>query len=267
MSNRIIKAGQARFIEEEWPKEPLKIGDGEEFTEETDHQDRQDLQADSLRQAIEEAKRAHEREFKAAYEELMSAAQDEAALRLEDARGEASSMLIEAKMQCDGIRQEAYDEGFAEGKTQAEQETRDILRTAQADVQAVLEQAEQERLAVIEETKPGMYRLALDIAEKILKYELDENHEAYMGILSSAMDHVRTEGTVTLHVNVAEFTRYFGGQDKAKLRTAEGMVSADVTADPSVEPGGCLIETDSGVVDASAGVQLEQIGQSLGLSS
>ncbi|MCL2030533.1 MAG: FliH/SctL family protein [Oscillospiraceae bacterium] len=258
----MIKAGRARLVDPAAGEPRDGSGTGEAFPGEAD---RSDLQADGLRAAIEESRRAHEEELKAAYEELIAAAQDEAALRLEDARGEASGMISEARTQSGDIRREASETGYAEGMARAEEETREILRRAEADVKAVLEEAERERLRIAEETRPEMYRLALDIAEKILKYELNENHEAYMGILSGAIDRVRTEGTVTLHVNVAEFTRYFGGQEKARLRTAEGMISADVTADPSVEPGGCLIETDSGIVDASIGVQLEQIGQSLGL--
>ena len=260
--SRVIKAERARLIGPEGEDDIRLDGDWD-----GDAEERSDLQADSLRQAMEDSKSQREEEYKAAYDELIAAAQDEVALRLEDARREAQALLSEAQALAEKIHQEARDSGFAEGKAAAETELREIVSRAERETDAALARAEQELLRVAAETEPNMYRLALDIAEKILKYELDENHDAFMNILAGAMDRVRTEGPVQLHVNAQEFKRQFSGQEKAKLRTSEGMVSADITVDPSVEPGGCLIETDSGVVDASVGVQLGQIAQSLGFGN
>lgn len=266
--SRVIKAGQVRFVEAESSERHKKnaglvLGETMEDTPKDIPQD----QAENLRTAMQEARQQQDEEFKAAYDELIAAAQDEVALRLEDAQNEAQTIVREAKIQSEEIRHNAFETGLSEGRRKAEQEAQDFLERARTEADATVRQAEQERQKVISETEPMMYRLALDIAEKILKYELNANEDAYMGILGNAINHVRTEGTVTLHVNAAEYSRFFGNQDKTKLRTDEGMVAADVVVDPSVEPGGCLIETDSGVVDASVGVQLEQIAQGLGFES
>jgi flagellar assembly protein FliH len=224
-----------------------------------------DLQAESLKRAMEAAKQQQETEMRAAYDELITTAQDEVSMLLEDARAEVQTKLREAQLQSEEIRHKAYETGLNEGYERAGAETADILRKAQEEADSVLAKAEAERQRIIDETQPKMYRLALDIAEKILKYELEANSEAYMGILTAAMNRVKTEGQVTLRVNTAEYLRFFNGRSRFKLRTEEGTVDAEVITDPSVEPGGVLIETDSGVVDASVAAQLEQITQGLGV--
>ncbi len=213
----------------------------------------------------EEMERQVRQEYETAYGELLLAAQDEAAMILADARKEAGKTLAEARRQVESLRQEAYDEGFEQGLDAAKKTTEDILRKADEDAQELLESARGERDAMLDEMEPKILHLALEVAEKIMRYELDHNDGAYMTILTAALGAIKAESNVILRVNPAEYVRYFNSRDSAKIRTANGNLTAQVMIDSSVETGGCLIETDSGVIDCGLSAQIAQIENGLGL--
>ena len=271
---RVIKADQVRFVEREpsWENNQCLVreqleGDsapGLDANEGRLVREAED-QAGSLRRAMEQSKR--EQEMQLAYDELITAAQEEVALILEDARREAAALLQAAEEQGETLRAEAMEVGLAEGHALARQEAQELLDTAQAQSRAALEQTEQERLLYLEQNRQDILRLSLDMAERILKYELDSNHEAYLSILDHAMNQIKVEGRVTVHVNAAEFVSHFDSREKAKLTTENGTVSVDVVVDPAVEPGACLIETESGILEAGADVQLEQMALAMGLEA
>jgi flagellar assembly protein FliH len=201
----------------------------------------------------------------AAYDELLVAAQEEVAHILADAREQAARELERARDEAERMRGGAVSEGFNQGRQDARLEVADILEQARARAQDVMTKAEQERREIIAAAEPKLYNLALDIAEKILRIELDRSDEAYMSLLGAALSRVKADGTVTVRVGAEDFTRYFDSKDKARLQTDTGIVEADVRVDLSVESGGCLIETESGVVDATVTTQIAQIAKGLGI--
>ena len=207
-----------------------------------------------------------EADFQAAYAELISAAQDEVGLMLQDAREEALTLVRETERQAEAIRETARTEGRREGLAQAARETEDILRDGQNQIDALLAKGAQEHTALLDGMEPRIYGLALEIAEKILQLELDRNDEAFMSMLHNALENVRAESSVTLRVNLREYERFFG-ERQIKLYTSRGQMDAEVVIDPLVEQDGLMIETESGTIDAGAKAQLEQIRAGLGFEN
>ncbi len=204
-------------------------------------------------------------DIQAAYDELIAAAQDEVSAMLRDARDEAQIILKDAERQADDVRQNGYEEGYRLGLQQAQTDTEEILARAERDAADLMTQAQTEKENMLREMEPKLLRLSLDVAEKILHRELEEDDSAYMSILSNALGAVKAESKVTLRVNPSDYVRYFNSRENAKIRTANGNVTAQVMIDSSVGSGGCLIETDSGAIDSSPSAQISQIANSLGV--
>jgi flagellar assembly protein FliH len=139
------------------------------------------------------------------------------------------------------------------------------LEKAQEEADSVLAEARRLALEKVDSIEPKLAKLSLDIAEKVLRYELERNDEAFMSILTHALDQVRDEDHITLRVNTAEYSRYFNSRDTAKIRTPNANVTAHVVLDSSVEPGGCLIENEGGMIDTGVRAQLEQVSRALGM--
>jgi type III secretion protein L len=160
-----------------------------------------------------------------------------------------------------------------------------ILDAARTQARKILEAAEQERQAVIEsarregydhglqqwnaavaeldasrdryvtESEPELIRLAVRIAHKIIGEELRTNPEVIVSIARQCLQGLGRERSLTLRVSQGEadlVRRRIG-----ILREAAGFHrSIEVVADASVNPGGCIVESEYGVIDARLETQI-----------
>jgi flagellar biosynthesis/type III secretory pathway protein FliH len=140
-----------------------------------------------------------------------------------------------------------------------------LFEEGQGEVDRIVADAYAERDKLLGEMEPKILRLALDIAEKIVGYELDQDNDAFVSLVTAALNVMQQESRVTLRIGAEQHTRAFRSKASGKFKTDRGTVEADIIADPGAGPGGCLIETGSGAVDASVPAQLEQISRNLGL--
>ncbi len=243
---RVIKATYARLLEE--PEAPARPAPAEAALPIEDTAPRPDPQA----------------EWQAAYDELIAAAQEEVTFLLEDARNEAAAIRQKAKREVSELRRRSEEEGFEKGLSRAQNEILELLESAQKEADAVLTEANMERDRVARDMEPQLFRLALDIAEKILGYELESNDGAFLSMLRQALASVKSETKATLRVNPSEYVRFFKSRE-VNIHTPGGTIAASVVNDPTVGYGGCLIETESGVVDAGVTAQLSQIAHNFGM--
>lgn len=212
-------------------------------------------------------------EVQAAYEDLLSTAQNEVALMMEDAQRTARQILDEAaqdaEAQIEQFRRQGYEEGYenglSEGQDMVRREAKALFSKAQGNIDRTLSEAYTHRDRLLTESEPRILRLSLDIARKILGYELTHNEEAFMGIVKEAVSSLTGETQVTLHVSSQEFMKSFDSQETLRIPTAKGSVMANVKIDPAAQEGGCIVETETGTMDVSAEAQLEQIALNLGI--
>jgi len=98
--------------------------------------------------------------------------------------------------------------------------------------------------------------LALAVARRILHRELTVEPEALLGLVKAALE--KMEAREVHQVRVSR-------QDAAMLRQLFEQMGLpqriEVVADPSLAPGGVLIEYSRGVLDASVDTQLAEIGR------
>ncbi len=214
--------------------------------------------------AVEIPPRDLEAEFQDAYDELLAAAQDEVAMILEDARNEAARIRQECEKECEILLAQSQEKGYSEGMEKAGEEVADILGRAQADANATIAAAYDERDKILEKTEPQVLSLSFDIAEKILQIELNRNDTAFMSLIQNALASIKAEKRVILHVNPADYVRFFKSRE-VTIHTSNGPVSAEVYNDPNSDSYACLIDTESGMVDAGVDAQISQIRHGFGL--
>lgn len=155
-------------------------------------------------------------------------------------------ILVAARIEADEIRQAAYREGYEEGYREAERAGREI----RAQAQAVLKQAEEIRAQTLNDLEPEVLELAVDIARRMVAEQLTLEPETISGIVRTALERVRDR---------ERFLVYAHPQDARVLETRlddfRQLVSPDavikIIADESIQAGGCRIETELGLVDAT----------------
>ena len=154
------------------------------------------------------------------------------------------------------LERQAFTQGYEEGERvgreagdrQAEGRLRRIVET--------LDELGTLRQQMIQQTERQVVQLALTIAKRILGREVSLDPELMVALVRVALDRLGERAGVTVRLH----------PDDCAIATAPGHEWAgDVTvvSDASVSRGGCRIESELGVVDASIAAQFAEIEQAI----
>jgi flagellar assembly protein FliH len=163
---------------------------------------------------------------------------------------EESERAFAARLQAE--KEQAYRQGEAAGRQAALQRLEgDFQQLARA-----VEEAAGYKPRLRAQAETDVVQLALAIARRILRRELQVDPEAILGLAKAALERVSLREVTEIRVapaHVEPLTLHLG-----RLGAPEAI---QVLADPALEPGALLLATRSGLADASAHTQLEEISR------
>lgn len=172
-------------------------------------------------------------------------AQERAREILADAERQAEAIRAAAIAEADEVRRRAEAAGWEAGQARAAE----IIARAAAERDAALASAERD---VVE--------LALGVAAKILGREVERG--AAVDIVAQALSAVRRARRVRVRISPLDAESVRAREPELAARLAQGA-GLDLCEDPSIARGGCLVETENGVVDARLETQLEALRRAL----
>lgn len=186
-------------------------------------------------------------------------------------RERARAMVAQARAEADGIREAAREEGFRAGFQQGEEAGRrqagdEVARRLQAlvtQMQRAAEEAEGRRDRALRQSGEDTVKLALAVAEKVVRRQIADGPAVTAAVLESVLKDlpVGLAGRVVARLNPGEH-RLLAGSEGLLARVA-GPVQVELVADPSVEPGGCHVETEMGSIDAGLETRLAGVSRAL----
>jgi len=199
-------------------------------------------------------------------DDVLFEAKKKAELIIQQAQEKAEVILTNAKTEVDkltqSVQQEAYEKGFNTGKEEGIKTGAEIIKKALVEIQNVLSEAKHKREEIIQTNQEIIIDLALMIAKKIIKTELATNKEAILKNLKQALKKVRDKEKITVKVNPVHLAE-LGARKEEFLVQVSGIEGIDFEEDKSIEPGGCIIETNFGLIDATISSQIEIIQEAL----
>ncbi|MBV9505677.1 MAG: type III secretion system stator protein SctL [Acidobacteriia bacterium] len=107
-----------------------------------------------------------------------------------------------------------------------------------------------------------LVKLAVKIAEKIIGEELRARPETIVSIVREALRSVGNEQRLTVQVNPGESQQVAGMLDRLREVVKAGH-DIQIVADPAIAPGGCIVHSDMGAVDARLETQLRRLEEIL----
>jgi len=172
-------------------------------------------------------------------------------------RDEHARLLAEAAREAEAIREQARAEGHAEGMAAGLKEGGALLAAAVELLGQAAAGVESQRREVAEAVERDAIELALALAGKILAGSLQARPglvaEVVQGALRRASDRRRI--TVLLHPSDLETVAAAIGDLQTQV---SGIELCDLQSDPRIAPGGVIVRTTEGEVDASVATQLER---------
>lgn len=202
----------------------------------------QDMENQSRVRAKKELKKAEEQ-----CEKLRHEAEDEAERIMRQAREEAAQLKEQVEQDAVAQIESRYNEEVA------------VLRKT---VQAAAESYQKEREALFVNMRESVTELCFQITRSILNYELDRDTEAYKSIIEGAVETLKSEGNMVLHMPPVSYERIFGGKNNEYLANLNER-QIKVVKDKDVLEGDCLLTGDRGGVRAGAQTQTARLREAV----
>ncbi|MFO8063163.1 MAG: flagellar assembly protein FliH [Spirochaetota bacterium] len=288
MAKNVFRAGEIRvqdgkvFIEgpDSPPQapQPVQEEEAEEYTGPTVEDIRKEAEEfrakwdQEREQMIQEAKEEAERIVKEAenqaFEEVKSKndqaatikqeAEEEAERIKQEAQAEGERIKQEAQEKADEVEREAYERGVAQGEEKG-------FATGEAEVNrlidrihAILNKAIERRNEIIEESESQIIHLVLEIAKKVVKVISENQKNVVVNNIVQALQKLKQKSDVTIRVNFQDL-KMASSHTEEITKMVERVGNITVAEDSTVDPGGAIIETDFGQIDARISSQLREI--------
>jgi flagellar assembly protein FliH len=169
-------------------------------------------------------------------------------------KNEAQKIVEGARQEAEGIRQEAKEAGRQEGRQEAASRIEEAMET--------LNQAVKERKKIIQDSEAELLRLAIKVAEQIIRSEVSLHRDVCLNIVSEAISRVSDREQIIVKVN-REDAEYLKRYKDRLAGMLDGVKSFSIIEDSNIEPGGCIIETNLGFIDARIATKLKSIEEAL----
>ncbi|HWR40403.1 MAG TPA: FliH/SctL family protein [Patescibacteria group bacterium] len=154
------------------------------------------------------------------------------------------------------------EEGIQQGRQQALEEMQENLAAAAEKSQYMLEMAREQVYEMLATAEPHIVEIAVAVASKVVAREIEENPMMILPIVRKAVEKVKDQETVSIRVNPQDFDMVL--MAKKELQVMIGREQAlTLAADNTISPGGCVIDTSNGTVDARLDTQFEMIRKAL----
>ncbi len=168
------------------------------------------------------------------------AAGEESRRIIETAHAQAEQVLASAQSDHDAAVQQGLQEGRERGLSEWYAETQRLS---------------QQMKSTLDQAKPQIIRLALRVAEKIVRQRLEMSPESVVPMIDEAIRSLRAQSKIILRVHPADQTLLDSRRQRWRERNP-AIGEIEIIGDEAMQRGGCKIETEFGMVDATVGTQI-----------
>ena len=191
--------------------------------------------------------------------------QVEAVKTIKDAEKKAKEILEnainDANSEVNDIKANAWEEGFNRGKQEAMQRMEEDVDAVLISANKVLTESSIKAREIFRDNKSEIIKLSFEIAKKIIKKEVSDKEVLFENLVE-AMKKAQSNKELKIFVNWEQLS--FGKEIKDILKNNfQGIETIDIIEDRTVEPGGCIIETKLGKIDATIKNQLDIVFNAL----
>ncbi|MFP4425281.1 MAG: flagellar assembly protein FliH [Spirochaetaceae bacterium] len=174
------------------------------------------------------------------------------------AEAEAARIEAEANQRAEGIERDAFDRGYAQGKEEGYRDGKAEADRVVERLHVVLNRAIERRNEIIEESESQVVTLVLSIAKKVIKVISENQKNVVMNNVIQSLRKLKSKSDVIIRVNLADLKTVSQHKEEI-IKSIERVGNITVAEDTTVDPGGAIVETDFGEIDARISSQLREI--------
>jgi len=167
------------------------------------------------------------------------------------------NLVSRAQMEAESIRKTAVKDGYKAGLTKAEEDI-NSLKNAIVEFMGAKNQ-------VYEEVSRDILEIALEIAQKIIKKEVQTSKDVFLNVVTEVLGELSASDTRVILKVSPQDVEYARENISQILSDAQIECKILIAPDENVEEGGCVIQTNNGIIDANIKSQLEIVRMALGV--
>jgi flagellar assembly protein FliH len=196
--------------------------------------------------------------------------EEAAKTQLDDVRKKAQQLIEQAKMDADRIRKDAADqarrEALADMEAKFQQRSKELAekQTAEAtqSLKSVLKELQGATDQWLGQWRDETLTLALAIAGKIIRSRVDKEADIVLGWLTDSTAAWSGARRIEVRLSAKQFEE-LAPRVGDLLKPFANQATCDVIEDPKIEPGGCVVKTDLGLMDWQISSQLSSLEEQL----
>jgi flagellar assembly protein FliH len=193
---------------------------------------------------------------------ILEKAQAEAERILAKANADATSILANADEHIAAIaeagRQQAFDQGMAEGHLQIES----VMIEKIFAVDALVEASFKAKREILVSGEKEILEMVVLIAEKVTKIEFDKNKEILSNIVKDALLSLKEREEVKILVNPMLANNLYAISEELS-NEIKGINQIKIVEDSTISADGVIVESVESRVDARLNVQIAEISKKL----
>ena len=161
------------------------------------------------------------------------------------------NLVSRAQEEAESIKKSAFDEGYRKGLENAEADLSEFRKNLSQFLNA--------RNDVFEYIAPDILEISVDIAKKIIKKEVETDPQVLVNTIVEVLKTI-SKSEPKINIRVRPQAVQFVKDTLPNITYQYGIdAKINIVSDPSIEDGGCIFQTNNGIVDASIDTQIEII--------
>lgn len=181
---------------------------------------------------------------------------------ISEAQKKADTIISQAENERDTKLKAAHTEGFNAGREEGYGEGQAEVERLIGRLHLIINKTLDKRESILSETEQQIVDLVLLMTRKVVKVISENQRNIVVSNIVHALRKVKGRGDVTIRVNLSDLaltTEHI----KNFLTAAENVNNISVIEDSTVDPGGCIVDTDFGAIDARISSQLNELEQKI----
>jgi len=161
------------------------------------------------------------------------------------------------------VEREVRQAALEEGRRVAAETARENVAHLTDALAALVAEFEQRKHNLLASAEAGLIDLAVAIARRVCKLQIEASAEAVRANARALVDMVQHVADAELHLNPTEYEllRELAGATVARVTSGAHVT---LVADADVPRGGCVVRTRALLIDASIEQQLDRIAAAIG---
>lgn len=181
---------------------------------------------------------------------------------IEDAINKAKSQVGDIKSKA---YKEGFDEGFLDGLKQAEVAAKQDFDPFLVSLQDSIAQLSVFRSKMYDKLEREMMEMVIELVKRIIRFELATREDSVQSMIELAIQSVldRENLTIKIHPEDKGYAESFRPELHSMFNDIKNIA---IEAHPGVQRGGCVIQSNFGVIDAQLNKLDDQINRILNLT-